>query len=140
MKHMINLAFIAAISLTSMTASNTAEARKYNYDCERCGTVLKIESYQEPRSGTGGAVVGAIVGGVVGNQVGGGDGKKLATVAGAIGGGYAGKKIAESSEKTDYRVTVQMDPGYTKVVTQSSIGRMREGSRVKVRHGRASVY
>jgi uncharacterized protein YcfJ len=140
MKGWINFAFIAAISMTSIAASPNAEARKYQYDCERCGTVKKIESFREPLNGTGGAIIGAVVGGAVGNQVGGGDGKKLATVAGAIGGGYAGKKIAENSEKTDYRVTVEMDPGYTKVVTQSSIGKMRVGSRVKVRHGRASVY
>lgn len=40
-----------------------------------------------------GMVVGAVVGGLLGNQVGGGDGKKLATVAGAVGGAYAGREI-----------------------------------------------
>lgn len=40
-----------------------------------------------------GAVVGALVGGLLGNQVGGGDGRKLATVAGAVGGGFAGREI-----------------------------------------------
>lgn len=40
-----------------------------------------------------GAVIGAVVGGLLGNQVGGGDGKKLATVAGAVGGGFAGREI-----------------------------------------------
>lgn len=41
--------------------------------------------------GTG---VGAVVGGVLGNQVGGGNGKKLATVAGVLLGGYAGNEVA----------------------------------------------
>lgn len=40
-----------------------------------------------------GAVIGAVVGGLIGNQIGGGDGRKLATVAGAVGGGYAGREI-----------------------------------------------
>jgi uncharacterized protein YcfJ len=40
-----------------------------------------------------GMVVGAVVGGLLGNQVGGGDGKKLATVAGAVGGAFAGREI-----------------------------------------------
>ncbi len=40
-----------------------------------------------------GMVIGAVVGGLVGNQVGGGDGKKLATVAGAVGGAFAGREI-----------------------------------------------
>lgn len=41
--------------------------------------------------GTG---VGAVVGGLLGNQVGGGNGKKLATVAGVLLGGYAGNEVA----------------------------------------------
>lgn len=41
--------------------------------------------------GTG---IGAVVGGVLGHQVGGGNGKKLATVAGVLLGGYAGNEVA----------------------------------------------
>lgn len=41
--------------------------------------------------GTG---VGAVLGGVLGHQVGGGNGKKLATVAGVLLGGYAGNEIS----------------------------------------------
>jgi uncharacterized protein YcfJ len=41
--------------------------------------------------GTG---IGAVVGGMLGNQVGGGNGKKLATVAGVLLGGYAGNEVA----------------------------------------------
>jgi uncharacterized protein YcfJ len=37
---------------------------------------------------------GAVVGGLIGNQIGGGNGKKLATLAGIIGGGYVGNEIA----------------------------------------------
>ena len=40
-----------------------------------------------------GMVVGALVGGLIGNQVGGGRGRDAATVAGVIGGGYAGREI-----------------------------------------------
>ena len=36
---------------------------------------------------------GNSVGGLVGNQVGGGNGRKLATVAGAVAGGFAGRRI-----------------------------------------------
>jgi uncharacterized protein YcfJ len=46
-----------------------------------------------------GTVIGAVVGGALGNQIGGGNGKKLATVAGAVGGGYAGKKIQERHQE-----------------------------------------
>lgn len=43
--------------------------------------------------GTG---VGAVVGGLLGNQIGGGSGRKLATVAGVLMGGYAGNEIAHN--------------------------------------------
>lgn len=39
---------------------------------------------------------GAVVGGLIGNQVGGGNGKKLATLAGVIGGGMLGNQIANN--------------------------------------------
>lgn len=41
--------------------------------------------------GTG---IGAVAGGMLGNQVGGGNGKKLATVAGVLLGGYVGNEVA----------------------------------------------
>ncbi|MBK4733001.1 glycine zipper 2TM domain-containing protein [Noviherbaspirillum pedocola] len=39
--------------------------------------------------------VGAVVGGLLGSQVGGGTGKTLATIAGAVGGGYVGNEVAK---------------------------------------------
>lgn len=41
---------------------------------------------------------GAVVGGLIGNQIGGGNGKKLATLAGIIGGGYVGNEIADRNK------------------------------------------
>lgn len=41
---------------------------------------------------------GAVIGGLLGNQVGGGNGKKLATVAGVIGGGMIGNEIAKRNQ------------------------------------------
>jgi uncharacterized protein YcfJ len=41
---------------------------------------------------------GALIGGIIGNQVGGGNGKKLATVAGVIGGGMLGNEIANRNK------------------------------------------
>lgn len=42
--------------------------------------------------------IGAIVGGLAGNQVGGGKGRTLATIAGAVGGGYVGNEIAKRNQ------------------------------------------
>jgi len=41
---------------------------------------------------------GAVVGGLLGNQIGDGNGKKLATLAGIIGGGYAGNELANRNK------------------------------------------
>ena len=42
--------------------------------------------------------VGAVVGGLLGTQVGGGNGRTLATLAGALGGGYLGNEIAKRNQ------------------------------------------
>lgn len=61
---------------------------------EKVCTTQAVRVRQPERFGDkDGMVVGAIVGGLIGNQVGGGDGRRLATVAGAVGGGYAGREI-----------------------------------------------
>lgn len=54
-----------------------------------------------------GTAIGAVVGGLLGNQVGGGNGKKLATVAGAVGGGYAGNKAQEHLQSRDIYTTTE---------------------------------
>jgi len=46
-----------------------------------------------------GMAIGAVAGGLLGHMVGAGKGNALATAAGAIGGGYAGKKIEESHQQ-----------------------------------------
>lgn len=58
--------------------------------------------YQQPapaaQNSPIGIGVGAVVGGLLGSQVGGGNGKTLATIAGAVGGGYLGNEIAKRSQ------------------------------------------
>jgi uncharacterized protein YcfJ len=55
--------------------------------------------YQQPapvaQNSPVGIGVGAVVGGLIGSQVGGGNGRTLATIAGAVGGGYVGNEIAK---------------------------------------------
>ncbi|QDD91536.1 glycine zipper 2TM domain-containing protein [Pseudomonas oryzihabitans] len=54
-----------------------------------------------------GTAVGAVIGGLLGNQVGNGSGKTLATIAGAVGGGYAGNKGQEYLQDHDTYTTTQ---------------------------------
>ncbi|MGY6518941.1 MAG: glycine zipper 2TM domain-containing protein [Lysobacteraceae bacterium] len=55
--------------------------------------IVEYEVQQRDPNRITGTVAGAVVGGLVGNQVGGGSGRRLATVAGAAGGAYAGREI-----------------------------------------------
>ncbi|MGH8109433.1 MAG: glycine zipper 2TM domain-containing protein [Arenimonas sp.] len=126
---------IALAAFALLGISQPVLADEYS-GCNNCGVVKKIEVYTEKRSGTAGAVVGGIVGGAVGNQVGSGDGKKVATVAGVVGGAIVGKKIAEKNDKKDYEITVRMDNGQTRVIDQGSIGKIKVGSRVKIKNNK----
>jgi uncharacterized protein YcfJ len=73
--------------------SATAVTRVREGTREVCRDVT-VEKRREERFGNkDGAAIGAVVGGLVGSQVGGGSGKTLATVAGAVGGGFAGREV-----------------------------------------------
>ena len=130
---------LLALTLFAGLSGASAPVAAASYHCYECGTVSRIEQISGHRSTTGGMIIGGIAGGLIGNQIGGGSGKTVATVAGAAGGAYAGKKIAERSEKTRYRVTVRMEDGRVEVVTQSSVHHIHEGSHVIVHHGKARL-
>ena len=101
--------------------------------CGNCGTVQAVTPLQrDAAQGSGaGAVAGAVLGGLVGNQFGGGDGKTLATLAGAVGGGYAGNAVEKKMKKiTVYQVEVRMANGTTRTFEQSSPASV--GAQVKV--------
>ena len=76
-------------------------------------------------------MIGGVIGGILGNTVGRGRGKTATTVVGAAGGAYAGhegEKMLRAGKS--YEVTIRMDNGSTRVVTQT--GRVQSGERVRV--------
>lgn len=83
-----------AQTATAATAATAAVAPKL---CAECATVVDVHSeHREGKASGLGAVGGALLGGVLGHQVGGGTGKKIATVAGAAAGGFAGNSVEKS--------------------------------------------
>jgi outer membrane lipoprotein SlyB len=118
------------------TGRKPAEARPAAQEeaavCHNCGVVEKVAAVKVKGEGTGlGAVAGGVVGGVLGNQVGGGNGKKAMTVIGAVGGGFAGHEIEKQARaNTVYKVTLRMDDGTTRTMTQSTAPAV--GSRVRL--------
>ena len=109
--------------------------------CATCGVVASITEVKQEGQRTGvGAVAGAVVGGVVGNQVGGGNGRKIATAAGAIGGALLGDKIEKDrNSSTYYEVTIDMEGGGQQFVTVPDATGIAVGSRVNVQGGNISL-
>ncbi|MBL8483913.1 MAG: glycine zipper 2TM domain-containing protein [Rhodocyclaceae bacterium] len=105
--------------------------------CMDCGTIAGVRTVEQAGQSSGvGAVAGGVVGAVLGNQIGSGRGRSLATIAGAAGGAYAGNQIEKSRNKAvRYEISVRMDDGSTRSVTQDSAPSWREGDRVRLVNG-----
>ncbi|WP_079432899.1 glycine zipper 2TM domain-containing protein [Zoogloea sp. LCSB751] len=105
--------------------------------CRECGVIENVEAIQQKGEGSGlGAVGGAILGGVLGNQVGEGSGKKLARIGGAVLGGFAGNEVERRARTiSHYQVTVRMDDGTRRVITEQSAPSWHVGDAVRVRDG-----
>lgn len=106
-------------------------------ECGNCGVVESIREVEVKGQGTGlGMAVGGVAGGLLGNQVGHGGGRAVATIAGAAGGAYVGNEVEKNSRtQTAYRVTVRMEDGTYRTVTQRSHPGYGVGERVKVVDG-----
>ncbi len=90
--------------------------------CATCGVVESVTPVQRESANPSGAgaVAGAVLGGLVGNQFGGGDGKALATIAGVLGGGWAGNTVEKRLKKdTVYMVEVRMEDGSLRTIEQA---------------------
>jgi len=104
--------------------------------CPNCGVVESARAIEQeaPSSGIG-AGVGAVVGGLLGNQVGNGNGRTLATIAGALGGGYAGNVVEKRrSATTSFEVIVRMDNGGRQRFIMHD-PRWRNGDAVRIEDG-----
>jgi outer membrane lipoprotein SlyB len=105
--------------------------------CAECGVVQSVLEIDAKGEGSGlGAAGGAVVGGILGHQVGGGDGKKIMTVVGAVGGAVAGNEIEKRVKTTkSYEITVRFDDGSSRVFTEANVPSWRNGDKVKVING-----
>ncbi|MGH8719730.1 MAG: glycine zipper 2TM domain-containing protein [Burkholderiales bacterium] len=105
--------------------------------CEICGTVTGVEEVKEQGEGTGiGAVGGGVAGAVIGNQIGDGTTRKIATVAGAAAGAYGGHQAEKYIRSTTrYDVTVHMDDGTYRTISDKTDPALRPGDKIKIEHG-----
>lgn len=108
------------------------------------GTIDSIQAVRGSSStGGGGAVVGGLLGALVGNQVGSGSGRTAATVAGAVGGAVIGNSVEANRNANGadmYQITIRLDNGQYRSVTQDSAYDLRVGNRIRLVDGRVYRY
>lgn len=112
-------------------------ARRVARSCANCGTVETINVIEVKGEGSYlGMIAGGVAGGVLGHQVGGGSGQKIATVAGAAGGAFAGNEIEKRMKSTKhYEVIVRLENGGTQAIAYPAVPEFKVGDRVRVENG-----
>jgi outer membrane lipoprotein SlyB len=127
------LAVIATCAAMVLAGCNTPPAFQVDQPSSRVGTVVSInqDSVQNVDNAVG-AIGGALIGGGLGSLIGGGTGQVVATVVGAVGGGFAGNALAERSQTLVWRIGVRYDDGSLATVQQTSAPNLRIGDRVRV--------
>ena len=83
-----------------------------------------------------GAVAGGVAGGVAGSSVGGGRGSTITSILGAVAGGLAGQAIEGGvGRKTGLEITVKLDNGELRAITQEADEQFKPGDRVRLLSG-----
>ena len=102
--------------------------------CAECGVIESTREVAKKGEGSGiGAVGGAVVGGLIGNQVGSGRGNTAATAIGAVGGAVAGNEIEKRVKSSKgYEVTVRLEDGSSRVISEANASEWRTGDHVKI--------
>ncbi|MES2296008.1 MAG: glycine zipper 2TM domain-containing protein [Pseudomonadota bacterium] len=141
----LGTAAVLAGCASSAPSPSSAYSSSYGASASAITEYGRIDAIELTRAnGTtgGGAVVGGVLGALAGNQVGSGSGRTAATVAGAAGGALIGNQVEANRGATRdvYQVSIRLDNGDYRNVTQDSVADLRVGDRVRVVDGRAYRY
>lgn len=103
----------------------------------RMGVVESVRQVMIEGSKSGaGTVAGAAVGGVAGSNVGGGKGSTIGAILGAVAGGVAGSAIEQGvTKKQGLEITVKLDNGELRAITQEADEVFHPGERVRLLSG-----
>ena len=114
-----------------------AGSAKPSANCVDCGRVTSVVlGEKKGEGGAMGMIAGGVAGALLGNQVGSGGGRKLATVAGAAGGAYAGKKVEEHARSSkQWTVNVEYEDGKHDSYTFEEDPGMMKGDQVTRSNG-----
>ena len=119
-------------------APRVAEAPQPVVQPGNLGTVQAVREVKQPGEHTAvGPIAGGVAGAVIGSQIGGGNGKKVMTVLGALGGAMAGKHIEKQARAiTRWEVDVRHDNGMQETVFSDVAPPYGAGARVRVVDGK----
>ena len=133
---------LCACATTSHNDANAPTLANNFVDGSAYGRVESIQSVtiagsNQPGMGT---VIGGLVGGIIANQIGSGNGRALATVAGAGGGALVGYQMDQTRPREIYRIRVQLDSGEFQTVSQDTDADLSVGNRVHIDNGHVYRY
>jgi outer membrane lipoprotein SlyB len=140
---LIPLALLGACSTTTHTTAALDMPSTSGVDTNAYGRVESIEVQKAPGANDFGmgSVVGGLIGGLIANQIGSGNGKMIATAAGAGGGFYVGHEAEiKGRPQNVYRIRVQLDSGDYRVVSQDNDNDLSVGNRVHIDNGHVYRY
>lgn len=128
------IAAIAACAAMLVAGCNTPPTYQVSeMPAARTGTVESIQTHTVQNVPNAvGAIGGALIGGGLGSLIGGGSGKTVATVVGAIGGGFLGNEVASRDQTLVWVIGVRYDDGSYATIQQTSAPGLRIGDRVRV--------
>jgi outer membrane lipoprotein SlyB len=127
-------AILAAAAALTLAGCNTPPAFQVtNSEGSRVGTVDSIQQRQvQNMNNAAGAIGGALIGGGLGSLIGGGTGRTVATVVGAVGGGFVGNEVANRDHTTVWDIGIRYSDGSYANVQQTAAPGLRIGDRVRV--------
>jgi len=105
-----------------------------NEQTVRMGVVESVRNVTiaNPESGVG-AMSGAALGGIAGASGGGGNGQAALGVLGALAGGLIGDRVENRANmKPGFEITVKLDNGEMRAITQVADEMFRPGERVRL--------
>lgn len=128
---------VPGCATNSSSGSVYSSGQTRNEQTVRFATVESVREVTiEGTRGPVGAVAGGAIGGVAGSNVGGGKGATIGSILGAVAGGVAGQAIERrATEKKGLEITVRLENGELRAITQESDETFRVGERVRLLSG-----
>jgi outer membrane lipoprotein SlyB len=131
-------AWLAGCATPSSSGSVYSSSQTRGEQTVRMGVVESVRQVTiEGSGGQVGAVAGGAVGGIAGSSIGGGGRTSAAAgVLGAVAGGIAGQAIERRTTATaGIEITVRLDNGELRAITQDADEQFRPGERVRLLSG-----